>query len=87
MSDLNETGLCDVETKGRCDRCDHPCPGYFTMEWQPDLDRDEDFSEWDWYEDDFEDDQPGCGCPFCMCSNPTIAGETCNDCLAGSHQG
>lgn len=40
-------------------------------------------------EDEFgyEDERPRCGCPLCYCSNPTIAGETCNECLAGAHQG
>lgn len=33
------------------------------------------------------DDLPRCGCPFCYCSNVTVAGETCNECLAGAHQG
>lgn len=49
-----------------------------------------DWSVWDEYDQDEEDwieAQPGCGCPFCHCSNFTIMGETCDECLAGAHQG
>ena len=28
-----------------------------------------------------------CCCPYCHCMNETIAGEICNDCRAGTHQG
>ncbi len=41
----------------------------------------------DWYEDDYEPEGARCGCPFCYCTNVTIAGEKCNQCLAGIHQG
>lgn len=39
------------------------------------------------YIDEPEDDCVPCGCPFCFCSNCTIAGETCNECRDGAHQG
>jgi hypothetical protein len=48
---------------------------------------------YDDYLNDSEDDEddagesPKCGCKYCFCSNDTIAGEACNDCLAGAHQG
>lgn len=41
----------------------------------------------DWDYDNELDVRPTCGCPLCYCSNRTVAGETCNDCLAGTHQG
>ena len=28
-----------------------------------------------------------CSCPLCFCTNITLAGEACPDCLAGAHQG
>lgn len=34
-----------------------------------------------------ESESASCGCRFCYCSNPTIAGEVCNECLAGAHRG
>ena len=34
-----------------------------------------------------EDDGEDCGCRYCFCPNTTIAGEVCNDCLKGIHQG
>ena len=34
-----------------------------------------------------DEERPDCGCKFCHCVNTTIAGETCNDCLSGAHQG
>ncbi len=50
---------------------------------------DDDIDEWF---DDFDAyDELGeashCGCPYCYCSNLTVAGETCNECLSGAHQG
>jgi len=33
------------------------------------------------------DDMAKCGCPYCHCSNETLAGSICNECRAGSHQG
>lgn len=39
-------------------------------------------------EDDYpEEEAPHCGCRFCHCFNYTTAGETCNSCLMGEHQG
>lgn len=28
--------VCDVELYGHCDRCDHPCPAYFEIDWDLD---------------------------------------------------
>lgn len=43
-------------------------------------------AEADQYAKDYEE-APKCGCPFCPCSERTIAGETCSSCNAGAHQG
>lgn len=51
------------------------------------LDPDEEEAEWIQMMEDYELEHPKCGCPFCYCTNTTIAGEKCDDCLAGAHQG
>jgi hypothetical protein len=35
---------------------------------------------------DDEDLDLTCSCPLCFCSNITIAGEPCIDCMSGAHQ-
>lgn len=37
--------MCDVEIHGQCDRCDHPCPAYFEIDFPED-------DEFEAYEDD-----------------------------------
>jgi len=47
--------------------------------------------EWDDEDDDEEWDEDEkhytCSCPYCFCTNDTVAGEVCTDCLRGAHQG
>ena len=60
MSDPDVINVCDVLIHGRCDRCDHPCPEYFTDSM---FFRDESGEEFVWLahpdDDDFEDDRAG----------------------------
>jgi len=77
---MAESDVCKVITHGQCDECDHPCFGYFEIE----------FPEDEEFEDDSEnfDDNNTCCCPYCMCGLPVSApGATCSDCLSGAHQG
>lgn len=50
---------------------------------------DDDMDEYEDDEDDDVGDDEGetCGCRFCVCSNPSIAGESCQPCRSGAHQG
>ena len=38
------------------------------------------------YCDQYDDPVP-CGCKYCYCMDDTIAGETCDNCTRGIHQG
>lgn len=55
-------------------------------EIQPTEEAWEDQTIWD-EEAEWEDGEPTCGCPYCFCPLPTIAGESCSDCSAGVHCG
>lgn len=39
------------------------------------------------YDEELDEEHYPCGCGFCNCTNDTIAGEVCNQCLSGAHQG
>lgn len=43
--------------------------------------------EEDGYDEDLDEERYPCGCGFCNCVNDTVAGEVCNMCLRGEHQG
>ena len=55
--------------------------GYLTEEELEEL---YDIEEQDWLDGN---EEPYCGCKYCICLNKTLAGETCSDCLHGAHQG
>lgn len=52
--------------------------GPYDENWDDEEDEDDEYPVADYYV---------CGCPLCYCGNHTTMGETCNDCLSGSHQG
>lgn len=56
----------------------------FACGWEDGDDFEDDYDD---FEDD-DDDIATCCCRYCYCQQRvSVAGETCNDCFAGSHQG
>lgn len=54
------------------------------QEYELSLLYDEEYNEDDYRDDD---DYYQCGCPYCYCTNMTIGGSKCSECLEGAHQG
>lgn len=84
MSDITEyqayEGVCprctaiwgmDEVDRNHCFACGYPDENEFDSDY-----------------DEYDEDYHTCNCRFCFCaSHVQVAGETCDSCLCGSHQG